>query len=78
MTIEQLIANLIQTAPFILIKLFAIVLLLLHLAFSFVLVRQTKVMIHVIEAQISPALYTVSLIHFLSSLFVLVWAVIFL
>lgn len=78
MTIEQLIANLLQFVPSLLVKLFTVILLFLHLAFSFVLIRQTKVMIRVVEAQISPLLYTISIVHFLSSVFVFVWAIIFL
>ncbi len=78
MTLEQFIINIIQATPFVLLKLFAIVLLFFHLAFSFVLMRQIKIMSHVVEAQISPALYTISILHFFSSLFVLVWVIIFL
>lgn len=77
MTIEQFIANLLQTAPFLIIKIFAVVLLFLHLSFSFVLIRQTKIMTQVVEAQISPALYTISIIHFLASLFVFIWTIFF-
>lgn len=78
MTIEQLIINLLAVTPLLLIKLSAVTLLLFHLVFSFVLIRQTKIMIHVVEAQISPTLYAISIIHFLSSLFVLVWVIVFL
>lgn len=78
MTTEQIIADLLQTMPFIIIKIFAVALLLLHLAFSLVLMRQIKIMVHVVEAQISPALYSITIIHFLSSLFVFVWGIIFL
>lgn len=78
MTTEQIIANILQTTPLFLFKAFAVMLLLLHLSFAFVLIRQTKMMTHVVEAQISPALYSISIIHFLSSFFVLVWTLIFL
>lgn len=78
MTIEQFIVSLLLAMPFVLIKIFVVILLLLHLSFAFVLIRQTKVMIRVVEAQISPFLYTISIVHFLSSLFVFVWAMIFL
>lgn len=77
MTPEQMLIKVFQVLPYILFKLFAIVLLLLHFAFSFVLIRQTKIMIHVVEAQISSAIYAIALFHFLSSLFVLIWAIIF-
>lgn len=77
MTLEQFIASLLATTPVFIIKIFVVILLFLHLSFSFVLVRQTKVMIRVVEAQISPLLYTISIIHFLSSLFVFLWTIIF-
>ena len=78
MTPEQILITGLQVLPYVFLKLFAIVLLFLHLAFSFVLIRQTKIMINVIEEQISPALYTISVIHFLSSLIILIWTLIFL
>lgn len=78
MTIEQFITSMLQIVPLLLLKLSVIILLLLHLLFSIVLIRQTKIMIHVVEVQISPAIYTISIIHSLSSLFVLVWVIVFL
>ncbi|MBI3380250.1 hypothetical protein HY029_05845 [Candidatus Gottesmanbacteria bacterium] len=77
MTIEQFITTFLQTTPFAIIKILVIILLLLHLSFSFVLMRQTKLMTHVVEAQISPLLYSISIIHLLSSLFVFLWTMIF-
>lgn len=78
MTIEQLIGFIFQKAPFIIIKLIAIVTMALHLAFSFVVIRQTKIMIKVLEAKISPAIYSISVLHFLFSLFVFIWVILFL
>lgn len=78
MTPDELFSIIFSGAPYLLIKLLVIILLLLHLAFSAVLTRQTKLMITVIEANISPAIYAVSIIHLLASLFVLVWAILFL
>lgn len=77
MTVEQFIINILQAAPLVLLKLFVIALLLFHVSFSVILIKQTKTMIKVLEAQISPALYTISIIHFLFSLFVLIWVLIF-
>lgn len=72
MTIEQFITLLLQTAPIFLLKISVLMLLFLHLLFSIVLIKQTKIMIKVLEAQISPALYTISIIHFLFSLTVFI------
>lgn len=58
-------------------KLCIIVLLLLHVLFSIVVVRQTKLMLKVIEAQISPTIYAISIVHLGVSLFVLAWAILF-
>lgn len=77
MTVEELLPVIFNTAPYLLIKLFAVILLLLHLAFSVVLIRQTKSMTGVLEAKISPTIYAVSIVHFLVSLFTLVWTIIF-
>lgn len=78
MPADDFITAIFAAAPFFLFKLFTVILLLLHLAFSAVLTRQTKLMTTVVEAKISPAIYAVSIIHFLVSLFVLIWAVLFL
>lgn len=75
---EELLTAIFSGVPYLLIKLFVIILLLLHLSFSAVLTRQTKLMITVVEANISPAIYAVSIIHLLTSLFVLAWAILFL
>lgn len=77
MTIEELLVFFFTRAPMLLIKLITLVLLLLHLAFSVVLIRQTKLMISVVEAKISSTLYAISVIHFLSSVFVFIWVLLF-
>jgi len=78
MTLDQQIVSIIITAPWILFKFFAAAFLLLHIAFSVILLRQTKLMITVIEAKISPTIYAISLFHFLFSLFAFIWSIIFL
>lgn len=75
---NSLFNSILDTLPVLLIKLFSVAFLLLHLAFSFVLIRQTKLMIKVLEAKISSTIYSISMIHFLFSLFVLAWAILFL
>ncbi len=75
MITEEMLIQLFMSAPIILIKVFSIVLMIFHLVFSAVLVKQTKVMIAVLEARISSTVYAISIIHFLASLFVLIWAI---
>lgn len=69
--------EIIPVSPLLIFKVFASILLLLHLAFSIILVRQTKLMVRVIEAQISSVIYMISIIHLLFSFFVLVWVIVF-
>lgn len=75
MITEEMLVQLLVSAPIILVKVFSIILTIFHLVFSAVLVKQTKLMIAVLEARISPAIYAISIIHFLASLFVLIWAI---
>ncbi len=75
MTIEQIVAFLVSSGPYLLIKIFAIISVLLHLAFSLCIVRQTKLMITMIEARVSSVIYLVAVIHLLYSIFVLIWAI---
>ncbi len=75
MITEEMLIQLLVSAPIILVKVFSIVLTIFHLAFSAVLVKQTKLMIAVLEAKISSTIYAVSIIHLLTSLFVLIWAI---
>jgi len=70
--------NIFSWLPMLLIKVFSVALLLLHLAFSYVLIRQTRLMIKVLEAKISSTIYTVVLIHFFFSLSVLILTILFL
>jgi hypothetical protein len=78
MITETFITDILTRAPYLLIKIFSIVLLLLHVLFSLVLVRQTKLMVSVIEAKISPLIFSISVVHLFSSLSVLMWSIIFL
>lgn len=78
MTIEEFLIRFFSSAPSLILKIFAILLLLLHVAFSIVLLRQAKLMVSVVEAKINSAIYLVSIIHLLFSIFVLFWAILFL
>lgn len=78
MPADQIIGDLINQLPSRLFNLLSIILLVMHFLFALVVVRQTKLMLKVVEAQISAAIYAVSIIHLLVSLFVLLWAILFL
>lgn len=78
MAFEQIFTSIVSSLPMFIIKLFAIALLILHLGFSIVIVRQTKLMIRVVEAQISPVIYMISVLHLISSVLLLVWVMLFL
>ena len=77
MTPDQII-NFITNLPTLLVKIFAVSILVLHLLFSLILVRQVKLMTRVVEVQISPVIYTFALIHLLVSVVILIWTIIFL
>lgn len=78
MTIEEILANITSTVPLLLVKPIASVLLIFHLLFSLLLVRQTKLMISVVESKVSPTIYAISIIHLIASAAVFIWAIVFL
>ena len=78
MTIEEFFANFFIVSPLIIVKVFAVALLLLHVFFSVVILRQTQLMTKMIEVKIAPVIFAASVIHLLASLFVLFWAILFL
>lgn len=73
----ELILNIISLLPFLLIKIFTVILLIMHVLFSVIIVKQTKNMSKIVEAQISPTIYLITVIHMIASLSVLGWAIIF-
>ena len=75
---QELISYIFTKAPFLIAKILVIILLLIHLVFSIVVVRQTKLMLKVVEAKISSAIYGIALLHLLASLFIFIWAILFL
>lgn len=77
MTFEELLV-LFFTRGTLLIKIPVAILSLLHLAFSILLLRQTTLMNKVVEADISPVISGLALIHLASSLFIFGWIMIFL
>ncbi|OGG20347.1 hypothetical protein A3D03_02260 [Candidatus Gottesmanbacteria bacterium RIFCSPHIGHO2_02_FULL_40_13] len=58
-------------------KLLIVIVLLLHLAFSILLFQQTRLMIKVVEAGISPVILSITIIHLLISIAVLFGILVF-
>ncbi|MBI2611633.1 hypothetical protein HYW54_02685 [Candidatus Gottesmanbacteria bacterium] len=71
--IDTIITSLI-TSPLIIVKIAILILLLLYLAFGFIVYRQTQVMTKIIEADVSPTVQLFALIHLLGIIFVFLWA----
>ena len=63
MTSEQFILLLISFWPWAYVKFFLLVLMVFYLIFSAILFRQIDLMSQMVEAQITPALKLVGLIH---------------
>lgn len=78
MTIEEFVLHMSPLFFAFTIKIVVIVLLLFHCIFSIIVTRQTKLMLSVVEAKISPIIYAVSIIYFAFSFFVLILAIVFL
>ncbi|MBI4067351.1 hypothetical protein HY407_03130 [Candidatus Gottesmanbacteria bacterium] len=74
----ELLRNILQESPFLLIKIPIIILLLLYISYTFIVMRQTSIMSKIVEIDVSQTVQLLSLIHFLTSLFLLVYALIFL
>lgn len=75
---EQVFELLIRENIVLLFKILIIVLLVFHMVFSYILVRQVGRMIRVVEAQVSPALSTIALLHLAASVVVFLWTILFL
>lgn len=63
MTPEQLILLLISFWPWAYVKFFLLVLMIFYLIFAAILFRQIDLMSRMVEAQITPALKLIGLIH---------------
>lgn len=75
---EQVFELLIGENIVLLFKILIVVLLIFHMVFSYILVRQVGRMIRVVEAQVSPALSTIALLHLGASVVVFLWTILFL
>ncbi len=75
---ENILSTLLVNSPFTAIKIAILILLILYLAFGFIVYRQTNQMAKVVEADVTSTIKLASLIHFLAIVFVFFWAIIFL
>ncbi|KKS95647.1 MAG: hypothetical protein UV73_C0015G0022 [Candidatus Gottesmanbacteria bacterium GW2011_GWA2_43_14] len=75
---DELIGQFISRLPQLIVKIFTVSMMVFHLLFAIIVFRQTRVMSKVVEAKISPSLVFITVIHLLSSLFVLGWVILFL
>lgn len=72
MNTDQFFSSLLLNAPIFVGKIFIVTLLFIHFLFSLLLIRQTKLMLNVVEAKISPIIRIISIFHALFSLYVLI------
>lgn len=76
MTIENIIAFWSSLSILSVAKPFILVILALHILFAIVLVRQTKLMLEIVEAGISATIMAISVAHSLASVGVFLWVLI--
>lgn len=57
------------------VKLFIIAFLAIYIIFAFVLLRQAEVMLKTVEAQISPVIYVIAIVHLLSPILILLFVI---
>jgi len=67
---EQFLFFLTSLSPFIIIKVFVLTILALYIIFALICFRQVDLMNKVVEAQISPVLRLIALIHLGAAVFV--------
>jgi len=75
---DDFISGLFDQLPGLIVKVFTVTMMIFHLLFSAIILRQTRIMTKVVEAKISPTLVAVTVIHLLASLFVLIWVILLL
>jgi hypothetical protein len=63
---------------FTLFKIGVTLLLFMHVAFSVILLRQTRLMTRVVTTPASPFLFFIALFHLLASIFVVIWTIMYL
>ena len=75
---DEIINQLFTFLPLFLVKIFSVVLLGIHALFSVILLRQIRLMTKVVEVKSSGLIFTIGVVHLLSSIFLLLWAILFL
>lgn len=75
---DLILSQIFGATPFIPFKIGALILFALYIAYAFIVYRQTLTMTKVVEADVSSTITLLSLIHFLSSIFLFIWTIIFL
>ena len=73
MPADEVLFEFLGSLPLMLIRIILILLLFMHVLFSAVIVKQTKIMTKIVEAKISPTITFVTLVHLFASIGVLVW-----
>ena len=75
---DEFLNQLFTVLPLLLIKIFSVVLLGIHVLFSVILLRQIRLMTKVVEVKSSGIIFTIGVVHLLSSIFLLLWSILFL
>lgn len=74
MPLDQIIGSI----PFLFLKVVFVIGLIFHLMFAIILLRQTMMMVSVVESEASSVIFSIAVVHLLVSIFVLLWALLFL
>lgn len=75
MSPEQILLMLVSLSPWFYVKIFVLVLLLFYTIFAAICLRQVDLMNQVVEAQISPVLRTIAILHLAGAIFTFLLAV---
>ena len=75
---NNFLSDLINFSPFLLIKIPILILLLLYIIYALIILRQTMVMSKIVEVDVTAAIQLIAVIHFLTSIAIFFWVLIFL
>ncbi len=78
MTFEKFFAMLLNISPWLIVKVFTLILLLLYIIFAAVLNRQVTLMNQILEAKFSPIIKLISVIHFFVAIAIFIISLLFL
>ncbi|MBI4999750.1 hypothetical protein HZB97_03210 [Candidatus Gottesmanbacteria bacterium] len=73
---EQILLVIISLSPLIFVKIFLLILLLFYILFAAIILRQVTLMNRVVEAQISPFMQTIAVLHLAAAIFTFLFALI--